>query len=97
MVAFSPILSVQLPESYSFLGFNYLYIYLLYYYLLFNLPLLNITFPVEDDSDDSDDEMPQLEGADSGPTPGVMTDEQMSKAKQTRYFGQIDLYAVSDE
>jgi len=38
----------------------------------------------EDDSDDSDDEMPQLEGADSGPTPGVMTDEQMSKAKQTR-------------
>ncbi|KAL5249216.1 hypothetical protein ACHWQZ_G018167 [Mnemiopsis leidyi] len=38
----------------------------------------------QDDSDDSDDEMPQLEGADSGPTPGVMTDEQMSKAKQTR-------------
>jgi len=40
----------------------------------------------EDDSDDSDDEMPQLEGADTGPTatPGAMTDEQMSKAKQTR-------------
>jgi len=38
----------------------------------------------DDDSDDSDDEMPQLEGADTGPAPGVMTDEQMSKAKQTR-------------
>jgi len=37
-----------------------------------------------DDSDDSDDEMPQLEGADTGPTTGVMTDEAMSKAKQTR-------------
>merc|ERR1712003_123369 len=37
-----------------------------------------------DDSDDSDDETPQLEGADTGPTPGVMTDEAMSKAKQTR-------------
>ena len=47
---------------------------------------LTVTSPSEDDSDDSDDEMPQLEGADSGPTPGVMTDEQMSKAKQTRYF-----------
>ena len=30
--------------------------------------------------------MPQLEGADTGPAPGAMTDEQMSKAKQTRYF-----------
>ena len=65
-------------------------------HLLFYLPL-TITFPVEDDSDDSDDEMPQLEGADSGPTPGVMTDEQMSKAKQTRYFGQNDPHTVSDE
>jgi len=37
-----------------------------------------------DDSDeDSDDEMPQLEGQEGGATAG-MTEEQMSKAKQTR-------------
>lgn len=35
------------------------------------------------DESDSDDEMPQLEGGDAGNTAG-MTEEQMSKAKQTR-------------
>ena len=38
----------------------------------------------QDDSEDSDDEMPDLEGADPVNTAG-MTEEQISKAKQTRY------------
>ena len=64
--------------------------------LCFSHKLVLIFHPTsDDDSDDSDDEMPQLEGADTGPAPGVMTDEQMSKAKQTRYYHQIML--VTDD